>query len=340
MVHYQPSKVNQVSEMLDRRLNVAPMMGCTDRHCRYLLRLISPHSVLYTEMIVTGALIYGDRDHFLAHEGDAPCALQLGGSDPDELAQCARMAADAGYQEVNVNVGCPSDRVQNNRIGACLMAEPEHVARCFSAMQEKVDIPVTIKTRIGIDDHDSYEFFERFASTLCEAGCQTLIIHARKAILSGLSPRENREVPPLQYTFVERIKRTWPDRQFILNGGIDNVDDAIDLLGRFDGIMLGRAAYDQPFILSALESALYGQDIVDRFSIVRDYQTYIERQASQGEHIKYMAKHLFGLFAGQPGARKFRRYLSEHMFADDAGPEIVDQAVGLISNQMPLARAS
>lgn len=340
MVHYQPSKVNHVSEMLDRKLNVAPMMGCTDRHCRYLLRLISPHSLLYTEMIVTGALIYGARDHFLAHEDDAPCAVQLGGSDPDDLARCARMVADAGYQEVNLNVGCPSDRVQNNRIGACLMAEPEQVARCYTAMQENLDIPVTVKTRIGIDDNDSYEFFEHFVSTLCEAGCQTLIIHARKAILSGLSPRENREVPPLHYAFVERIKHTWPDRQFILNGGIDNADLAMELLGRFDGIMLGRAAYHQPFILSALESAIYGHEARDRISILRDYQDYIERQAIKGEKIKHMAKHLLGLFAGQPGARKFRRYLSEHMFADDAGPEIIDDALRLVSTDMPLAQAS
>lgn len=319
--------------MLDRRISVAPMMGYTDRHYRQLLRMISPHAVLYTEMIVSGALLHGDATRFLAHGDDAPCALQLGGSEPAALAQCARMAEDAGYQEVNLNVGCPSDRVQSAAIGACLMAEPELVGESIAAMQAKVGIPVTVKTRIGIADkvqtEDDYAFFHRFVDRVYAAGCRVFIIHARKAVLSGLSPRQNREIPPLRYDFVYRIREAFPECTFILNGGLQDPAAICAQLDNVDGVMLGRIACAEPWILAALEAEVFANPRPDRLSIVGSYRDYVEREMATGQQFKHMARHLLGVFNGYPGARAFRRYLTDSMMRPDAHAGLIDEALAV-----------
>lgn len=321
---------------LDRTLSVAPMMGCTDRHCRVLLRLLSPHSLLYTEMVTTGALIHGDTGRFLAHGADAPCALQLGGSDPAALATSARLGEQAGYQEINLNVGCPSDRVQQGGIGACLMAEPGLVADCVASMRDAVSIPVTVKTRIGIDDLDSYDFFAGFVDTVRQAGCSTFIVHARKAILSGLSPKENREIPPLKYEVVRRIRQDYPALEFILNGGIRDRDTAVSLLGEFDGVMLGRAPYSDPWLMAELEHAVYGTPLPERMDVLMAYREYMQAQIDGGEPFKAMAKHLLGYFTGIRGARAFRRALSTSMFRDGVGIELLDRALdAVMADGMP-----
>lgn len=316
---------------LDRRLSVAPMMGYTDRHYRQLLRLISPNALLYSEMVVAGALLHGDAGLLLAHGRDAPCALQLGGSEPAELAQCAVMAEDAGYQEVNLNVGCPSERVQSGAIGACLMADPPLVADCIAAMQDKVQVPVTVKTRIGISERfvaeDDYDFFRGFIETVYRAGCRIFIIHARKAVLSGLSPRENRDVPPLRYEFVYRVRNEFPDAIFILNGGLQAADAIVDELTRVDGVMLGRVACANPWILAELEQRIFANPMPDRLSILAEYRDYIDDEMRNGQDFKHMARHLLGFFAGCPGARAFRRHLTAAMAKPGAHAGLVDQAV-------------
>ena len=317
--------------MFDRLLNVAPMMGCTDRHCRFLFRLLSPDAVLYSEMLVTGALIHGDSNRFLAHNHDTPAAVQLGGSNPDELAISSRLVEQAGYQEINLNVGCPSDRVQQGGIGACLMADPRLVADCYLAMQESVSIPVTIKSRIGIDNHEDYPFFNQFITTLYDEGCRIFHVHARKAYLSGLSPRENREIPPLKYDFVAKVQSSFPDAVFILNGGIKTVDQSVDLLTRFKGVMLGRAPYNNPFLLAELQNKVYGTPLPSRFDVIAAYRRYIEQEMDSGERFRHLAKHLFGLFTGIPGARSYRRYLSTHMNSDDADATVLDRALGQLN---------
>ena len=316
--------------MLDRTLNVAPMMGCTDRHCRYLLRLISPNSLLYGEMIVAGALVHGDTPCFLKHRADEPVAFQLGGSDPDELARCAELIEAVGYQEINLNAGCPSDRVQLGGIGACLMAEPGLVADCFRAMRSVVDIPVTIKSRIGIDEQDSYEFFENFVSAIHDAGCRTFIVHARKAMLKGLSPRENRTIPPLRYGYVYDIQKAFPDTTFVLNGGLKFSQQVMHELQTVKGVMLGRAVYSNPWLLAELEQEIFGTPLPDLGEIVAEYRQYMLENMAAGTHFKHMAKHMLGLFTGVPGARSFRRFMSEGMFGNEAGIGCLDQAVELL----------
>lgn len=316
--------------MLDRTLNVAPMMGCTDRHCRHLLRLLSPNALLYSEMITTGALIHGDAAHFLIHQQDEPVAVQLGGSDPKELATCGRQIEQAGYQEINLNVGCPSDRVQQGGIGACLMAEPELVADCVSEMQSSVSIPVTVKCRIGIDDQDSYEFFTNFIRAVHNAGCRTFIVHARKAVLTGLSPKDNRQIPPLKYNYVYDIQRAFPNTTFILNGGLRTAQQVSEQLQSVKGVMLGRAVYNNPFLLAELEQQIFGTAKPQRNLVVNLYRDYMNDQLGSGTHLKHMVKHMLGLFAGIPGARAYRRYLSENMFRHDAGIEILDKALEFI----------
>jgi tRNA-dihydrouridine synthase A len=316
------------------------MMGCTDKHCRYLLRLITPNALLYSEMIVTGALIYGDAPHFLAHRGDEPAALQLGGSNPTELAQCARLIEQSGYQEVNLNVGCPSDRVQHGGIGACLMAEPALIADCFAAMQDQVKIPVTIKCRIGIDDMDSFEYFSRFISQVYESGCRTFIVHARKAVLQGFSPKDNREIPPLKYDYVHKIQKAFPEAVFILNGGLKTTDQTIDELQRVKGVMLGRAAYSNPWILAEIEEKVFNTPLPDRSSIAMAYREYMIEEMAAGVRFKHMAKHLLGLFSGIPGARAFRRHLSTHMYADDTTIEHLDLALAHIQQPHPIANSA
>ncbi|MFT4799674.1 MAG: tRNA-dihydrouridine synthase A [Candidatus Azotimanducaceae bacterium] len=309
---------------IDRTISVAPMMGYTDRHARVLFRLIAPHSLLFTEMVVASALLRGDRNRFLAHGLDAPCALQLGGSDPSELAECSVIAADAGYQEVNLNVGCPSDRVQQGAIGACLMADPELVGDCVAAMQAATDIPVTVKCRIGIDDQDSYEAFSNFVSIVSQKGCRIFYVHARKAILKGLSPKENREIPPLKYDYVRRIQQDFPNLSFYLNGGIDSVDTAVTQLQTFPGVMMGRAPYKDPYLLAELESVLYGSELPSRLDIIH---RYLEYGRSQKDAPRHLLKHLLGMYAGCTGARHFRRTMSGAMTDKNVSLDLVYDAL-------------
>ena len=300
--------------MINRIFSVAPMIDWTDRHERYFLRLISKHAVLYTEMLTTGALIHGQRDRFLQFDAaEHPLALQLGGSDPHELALCARMGADYGYDEINLNVGCPSDRVQSGRFGACLMATPKLVADCVAAMCDAVDIPVTVKHRIGIDDRDSWDELCEFIETVAQGGCKVFIVHARKAWLNGLSPKDNREIPPLQYDTVYRLKQTYPQWQFILNGGINDISIAQQHLAAVDGVMLGRAAYHDPYLLSQVDQMFFGDAhvIPERKKIIEQFLPYIENEIAAGTKLHAMTRHITGLFNGLPGARAWRRTLSE-----------------------------
>ncbi|WP_438971410.1 tRNA dihydrouridine(20/20a) synthase DusA [Methylophaga sp.] len=316
-----------------RKLSVAPMLDWTDRDCRYLLRLISSHCLLYTEMVTTGALIHGDRDRFLAHEElEYPLALQLGGSDPKDLAECARMGEDAGYDEINLNVGCPSDRVQSGRFGACLMAEPDLVAEGVAAMQQQVDIPVTVKTRLGIDEQDSYEFLSDFIDKVSAAGCEIFILHARKAWLKGLSPKENRDVPPLDYERVYQIKKDFPQLHIDINGGIHSLDDVRQHLQNVDGVMMGRAVYHNPYLLADADTAVFSGDgnVLSRHQIIEAMLPYIEKRMREGRPLKSITRHMLGVFQGQPGARRWRRHLSENAHLPGAGIHILREALDLV----------
>lgn len=316
-----------------RKLSVAPMLDWTDRDCRYLLRLISSHCLLYTEMVTTGALIYGDRERFLAHEGlEYPLALQLGGSDPDALAECAKMGEDAGYDEINLNVGCPSDRVQSGRFGACLMAEPELVAEGVAAMQQRINIPVTVKTRLGIDEQDSYEFLTDFISKVAAAGCDTFILHARKAWLKGLSPKENRDVPPLDYERVYQIKKDFPQLHIDINGGIHSLEEVQHHLQNVDGVMMGRAIYHNPYLLAQADTDIFtgNGDVLSRHQVIEAMLPYIEKRMKQGRPLKSITRHMLGVFQGQPGARRWRRHLSENAHLPGAGIHILREALNLV----------
>ncbi|WP_085215040.1 tRNA dihydrouridine(20/20a) synthase DusA [Methylomagnum ishizawai] len=307
-------------------LSVAPMLDWTDRHCRYFLRLISRHALLYTEMVTTGAILHGDQDRLLGFDPqEKPLAVQFGGCDPDELAACARIAEARGYDEINLNLGCPSDRVQRGRFGACLMAEPELVADCVAAMRAAVAIPVTVKTRIGIDERDSYGELAHFVATVAAAGCQTFVIHARKAWLKGLSPKENREIPPLRYDVAERVKADFPDLAVILNGGLLDLDQAEPHLARFDGVMIGRAAYHNPYILAGADARFYGDDhpIPSRHAILEAFLPYVEVELAGGTRLHSIARHLLGLFHGLPGGRIWRRQLGERGNRPGAGIEVL-----------------
>jgi tRNA-dihydrouridine synthase A len=317
----------------DHRFCVAPMMDCTDRHLRFLLRLISRRALLYTEMVTTGAVIHGDRRRFLSfHPDEHPLALQLGGSDPQDMARCAALAAEAGFDEVNVNVGCPSDRVQSGRFGACLMAEPARVAECVSAMRAAAGLPVTVKTRIGIDHRDSFEALLEFVDTVNAAGCETFIVHARKAWLEGLSPRENRSVPPLRYDVVMRLKQQRPRLEIVLNGGIASLDEAEGHLDVVDGVMLGRAAYHNPYLLAGVDARFFGEHGAprERTEVLRAYIDYVEARLGEGVPLPRMSRHLVGLFLGQPGARAWRRALSEQAHRAGAGTEVIEAALAHI----------
>lgn len=305
-------------------------MDWTDRHCRYFHRLLSKQALLYTEMVTTGALIHGDHHRFLQFNGEEhPLALQLGGCNPRELAICAKMAEDYGYDEVNLNVGCPSDRVQNGRFGACLMAEPELVAACVAAMVGVVNIPVTVKSRIGIDDKDSYPELVHFISTVAGAGCRRFIVHARKAWLSGLSPKQNREVPPLRYDVVYQLKIDFPQLEIILNGGVTSLDQAEQLLQHVDGVMVGREAYQNPYVLADVDRRLFGMvaEAPSRAEIIARLLPYINQQLSAGVRLNSVARHVLGLFHGEYGGRAFRRYLSEHATKPDADGSVLLQAL-------------
>lgn len=309
------------------------MMGYTDRHFRYLLRLISPRVRLYTEMVTTGALLRGDSARLLRfHDCEHPLALQLGGSDPLALARCAKLGAAAGYDEINLNVGCPSGRVQHARFGACLMARPELVAHCVNAMCAAVDIPVTVKTRIGIDDLDAYEHLHRFTDAVARAGCATLIVHARKAWLRGLSPRENRKLPPLRYDTVYRLKHDFPDLEIVINGGIETLEDAVMHRRQVDGAMLGRVVCRDPYLLARADELLFGNSRKppDRMDVLGRYVEYAATQLQEGVSLHQITRHVLGLFLGQTGARAFRRHLSECAARRNAGLEVLDEAARLL----------
>ncbi|MBR9814211.1 tRNA dihydrouridine(20/20a) synthase DusA [bacterium] len=315
------------------RFSVAPMMAWTDRHCRAFHRLLSNRALLYTEMVTTGALLHGDVERHLAFgQSEHPVALQLGGSDPAELQHSAKLAQDWGYDEVNLNVGCPSDRVQRGKIGACLMGEPQLVADCVAAMRDAVDIPVTVKCRIGIDRQDAYEPFAEFIDTVSRGGCEVFIVHARKAWLDGLSPKENREVPPLRYDMVYRIKRERPDLTIVINGGIDSIDACNDHLRHVDGVMLGRAAYQRPWLLAGVDSALFGdgRPMPTRDAVMGGLRDYAAQELAAGTALKHVVKPVFGLYHGQPGGRMFRRVLSESGHAPDAGLDVLDDALAAV----------
>jgi tRNA-dihydrouridine synthase A len=311
------------------------MMDWTDRHCRYFLRLLTPSAMLYTEMVTAAAIHHGDYETILAyHESEHPLALQVGGSDPALMTEAARRGAEFGYDEININVGCPSDRVQSGQFGACLMATPERVADCLRAMQDSVDVPVSVKTRIGIDDQDSYEFLKRFVDTLRDAGCRRFIVHARIAILEGLSPKENRSVPPLKYERVYRLKEDCPELDIILNGGVTNVEQVDEILAHVDGVMIGRQAYHDPYLLARIESHMHPEwTAPSRQAVIEQMLPYIERELAAGERLGRITRHMLGLFTGQPGARAWRRHLSEHAFRDGAGTEVLVDAL----RKMPVA---
>lgn len=310
------------------RLCVAPMMDWTDRHCRYFHRLLSPHARLYTEMVAAAALVRGQRAHLLAHDAsEHPVALQLGGADPAELAEAARYGAEAGYDEINLNVGCPSDRVQSGRFGACLMREPGLVADCVRAMREAVTVPVTVKCRIGVDDQDDDADLFAFAKCMSDAGVRVLIVHARKAWLEGLSPKENREVPPLNYTRVYRLKREFPDLRVIINGGIDGLAAVGEHLRHVDGVMLGRLAYHDPYALAAIDSVLFGGAAPTREAVLERLAPYAETQRARGVRLASITRHILGLYHGQPGGKAFRRMLSERTRSAGAGWEAVEAAL-------------
>ncbi|WP_417354598.1 tRNA dihydrouridine(20/20a) synthase DusA [Gallaecimonas pentaromativorans] len=317
--------------MLDRTFSVAPMLDWTDRHYRVFARQLSRHALLYTEMVTTGAIIHGKGDYLAYSEAEHPLALQLGGSNPADLAHCARLAEQRGYDEVNINVGCPSDRVQNGRFGACLMAEPQLVADCVKAMQDAVSIPVTVKSRIGIDDMDSYPFLVDFVSTISEAGCDTFIVHARKAWLSGLSPKENREIPPLDYPRVYQLKKDFPHLHIGINGGIKTLDEMKGHLEHIDSVMVGREAYQNPYLLAEVDAALYGMDTAmpSRRAVVEAMFPYIEAELAAGARLNHISRHMLGLFNGQTGGRRWRRYLSENAHKPGAGLEVMEEALAL-----------
>ena len=302
------------SANIDRRLSVAPMMDCTDRHFRYLLRLVTRRTLLYTEMVTSGAIVHGRRHHLLDFaDVEHPIALQLGGSEPEELARCARLAAERGFDEINLNVGCPSDRVRDGRFGACLMAEPDVVARCVEAMLSASGRPVTVKTRIGIDDRDRYEDLTGFVESIAAAGCCTVIVHARKAWLSGLSPKENREIPPLRYDVVYRLKEDFPALEIIVNGGIDSLDEASAHNERVDGSMMGREAYRNPFVLADADRRVFGARataVADRREVAGRMIEYARREVEHGSRLHHVTRHMLGLFHATSGARRWRRHLS------------------------------
>ncbi len=322
---------------IDRRLSVAPMLDCTDRHCRFLLRQLSRRTLLYTEMITSGALLHRDPAYFLDfHPVEHPLALQLGGSEPSELAACARLADQWGYDEINLNVGCPSDRVQSGRFGACLMAEPRRVADCVTAMTEATKRPITVKHRTGIDHQDGYEALSGFVQQVAEAGCAAFIVHARKAWLHGLSPKENREIPPLQYAMVHRLKQDFPRVSIVINGGLNTLARAETQLSQVDGAMIGREAYQNPWILADADARIFGQPnpAIDRCQVVHRMLPYVAEQHRVGIPIHHITRHMLGLFQGQPGARAWRRHLSENVSRSDCEPAVLSQALALLSKSI------
>jgi len=332
------ASIEKQSLSVDRRVSVAPMMDYTDRHCRYLLRLLSPGALLYTEMITSAAIVRGNATRLLAFDpAEHPVALQLGGSDPAELAVAARVGADLGYDEINLNCGCPSDRVQSGRFGACLMAEPELVARCVSAMRATSSVPVTVKCRIGIDPMPSsakpeYEFLHDFVDTVARAGCEVFVIHARRAVLNGLSPKENREIPPLRYDVAARLRGDFPNLRFVVNGGVRTVEEVRGHLENFDGVMLGREAYHNPYILALIHQALIDPqwELPAREAVVQQYAQYAGARMAEGHRLRTMVRHIQGLYAGLPNVRAWRRFLSEQSAQPAANAAVLMDALRIV----------
>jgi len=317
------------------RFSVAPMMDCTDRHYRYLARLISSRALLYTEMLTSGAVLFGDAHKLLGYQAfERPLVLQLGGSDPAAMAASARIAAQWGYDEVNINVGCPSDRVQSGMFGACLMKQPRRVADCVKAMRDAVDMPVTVKHRIGVDDQDSQQALHEFVAAVAGAGCDAVIIHARKAWLQGLSPRQNRDVPPLDYPAVHGVKRAFPGLTVVINGGLTDLDSAAEQLQYVDGVMLGRQAYANPYLLAGVDRRFFGDTSRPRTrtGILEAYTRYAAIQLEAGVPLHRLTRHVIGLFQGCRGARAWRRYLSEHAHEKHAGLEVMERAAALVTD--------
>ncbi|MGE5130830.1 MAG: tRNA dihydrouridine(20/20a) synthase DusA [Sphingomonadaceae bacterium] len=319
--------------MRDHRLCVAPMMDWTDRHCRYFLRQCAPHARLYTEMITTGALLHGDPQRHLAFDAaEHPVAVQLGGSEPDELAACARLAEARGYDEVNLNIGCPSERVQRGAFGACLMAEPDLVADCVRAMREAVAIPVTVKHRIGLDRSESYEFLLEFVARVARAGCTTFIVHARNAVLKGLSPKENREIPPLRYGIVHRLKRDFPGLDIVINGGLAGWEAIEMQLEHVDGVMLGRAAYHHPWLLAEADARVYGDGSLprSRAAVAAAMTAYAAREVAAGGMLRHITRHMLGLYHHAPRARLWRRILSDPAGLARNDPRLIREALDAV----------
>ncbi|MGO1233431.1 MAG: tRNA dihydrouridine(20/20a) synthase DusA [Marinobacter sp.] len=318
---------------LSRKFSIAPMMDWTTPHFRYLARILSRHALLYTEMVTTGALIHGDTERFLRHDpSEYPLALQLGGSDAKELAHCAKLAEQFGFSEVNLNVGCPSDRVQNNMIGACLMAHPDKVAEAVAAMIDATSLPVTVKHRIGIDGRESWEDLCEFIDKVSAAGCKTFIVHARIAILEGLSPKENRDIPPLKYDWVYRLKQKYPHLEIIINGGIKTFEECHEHLAHTDGVMLGREAYHNPWLLASVDSEFFGGPpaVANRHEALRAMFPFIQQELDRGVYLTHMSRHVMGLFHGMPGGRQFRRYISENAHKPGSGLEVIQTALGKV----------
>ncbi len=319
--------------MTTHPLSIAPMMDWTDRHCRFFHRLLTRRTLLYTEMVTSAAILHGDRERLLGfNDAEHPVALQLGGSESADLAVCARVGEEWGYDEINLNVGCPSDRVQSGRFGACLMAEPDLVARCVAAMQEATRVPVTVKTRLAIDAMEEWPTLLGFVRTVRAVGCTRFIVHARKAWLKGLSPKENRDVPPLRYELVHRLKDEFPDLDISINGGIRTLDAAAEHMPHLDGVMIGRAAYEDPWILADADRRFYGEDreTPTRHGIVEAMLPYVEEQCRRGVPLNAITRHMLGLFQSIPGARAWRRLLSENVHRPGAGPELLVQAAGMV----------
>ncbi len=336
--------VEKQSTSVDRKISVAPMMDWTDRHCRYFLRGFAPHTLLYTEMITSAAILRGDRDRLLAFDpGEHPVALQLGGSDPADLARAARIGEETGYDEINLNCGCPSDRVASGAFGACLMLEPVKVAECVAAMRAVVSIPVTVKMRVGVItakgrvvhdaiskfDEADFEALHEFVRNIRDAGCQVAIVHARKAVLGGLSPKDNREIPPLRYDVVKRLRQAFPQLPLIVNGGFRDVGAVKEALSWSDGVMLGREAYHRPFVLAELHHALYPEEPTtpSREELLDRMGRYAECALARGDRLSSIARHMLGLYGGEPGAREYRRTLSEGARVPEAGPELFRRAI-------------
>lgn len=317
--------------LFNEKLSVAPMLDWTDKHCRYFLRQLSVNTVLYTEMVTTGAILFGKGDYLSYNQEEHPLVLQLGGSDPKALTECAKMAEQYGYDAININVGCPSDRVQNGRFGACLMAEPELVAQCVQSMNNAVKMPITVKSRIGIDDLDSYEFLHNFVDIVGQGGCEHFIVHARKAWLSGLSPKQNREVPPLDYSRVYQIKKDFSHLNISINGGIKTLSESQEHLGHIDGVMIGREIYQNPYMLSQADQLIWGEDkdIISREQIIDIMSEYIDRNVASGGRVWHVVRHMLGLCNGLPGARRYRRHLSENAGRDGADSSVLREAFAL-----------